>query len=600
MVPGTPSWPTAVKITVGSILGLGALGLLFLFREMIAPTVMAGLVVFVLNIPVKNLQERDLPRGVAVVIVYALVLAGIALLWLVLGPWIQRFLLAIQQDLDQLLRGLNTLAEPLLWSVSLPLLGEVELANLDLLTQFNQEIRTVIVNGLGNVTSYLGGLTEGLLSVIYVFVLSFWILKDWNRLKAVLAQAIPEPYLSEAQELAEELNRIWNAFLRGQVLLGMVVGITVFLVMVIVGLPYARALAIIAGIMEFLPIVGPIVSGIIGVSVALVAGSNWIPIASWWFAGLVALLYIVIGQVESVYFIPRFIGRRVHLHPAVTFTVIIFGALQFGVIGVLLAAPTFASSVLLVRYIWYKLWDRPGVPRITEEPSDPALEWLRLRSNRIEAVIFMLDGTLTRINPRAVNALNRILGWLFRGDRWPAARRREALFQLQGDLVGLFARFYNLLVRLRVDDARLQKYLHPLMGLSAAPDLQVRDDVMTALNWLSEHSYRLGLVTIRPRDALLTHLRAAGLPPEIFDVVVTREDMNRLPPQRDGVRVALERFGCDAQQLLLVGCLDVNLRPGRTENMNTVGIRREMSSRRSLREETLLLDRLTELQDRLT
>ncbi len=598
MVSGS-HWPTAVKITIGSLLGLGAISLLVLFRAMIGPTVMAGLVVFILNLPVKSLQKRDLPRGLAVVIVYVLMILVITLLWLVLGPWLQKFLIEIQADLDQLLRSLSLSALPFLQNVNIPLLGQVELAGEDLLTQFNAELRSVIVNGLGSLTGYLGNLTSGLLNVIYVVVLSFWILKDWNRIKAVLVQVIPDSYLAEAQELAAELNRIWTAFLRGQVLLGLVVGFTVFVVMGIVGLPNARALAVLAGIMEFLPIVGPIVSGVIGVSVALISGSNWLPIANWWFAALVALFYIVIGQVESVYFIPRFIGRRVHLHPAVTFTVIIFGALQFGVIGVLLAAPTFASSVVLIRYAWNKLWDKPGVPRITEEPFDPGLAWSYLHNVQIQTVIFTLDGTLTDVNTRVVDAINRVLGWVFRGTLWPAVLRKAALLRLQGNLEGMFARLYNLLMRLKVRETRLQRYLHPLMGLAAPMDLQLRKDVITVLEWLRSHQYQLGLITIRSRTDLDTYLRPAGLPPEIFDIVVTREDIEKLPPQRDAVRQILAQSQVEPRRLLLVGWSDVNLRPGRTENMHTACISRELSTEHNLREEHLVLHSLTELQERL-
>ena len=598
MLTGT-HWPPAVKITVGSILGLLAIGLLIVFRAMIAPTVVACLVVFILNIPVEGLERRDLPRSIAAVIVYVLLIGLVALLWLVLGPWIQRFLVELQSDLDALLRSINTSTVPWMESISLPLVGDVEFLSGDLITRFNQEIQTVIVNGLGSLTTYLGNLTSGLLSIIYVIVLSFWMLKDWNRLKAVFARAIPDPWRSEAIELASELDRIWMAFLRGQVLLGLVVGCTVFMALVIVGVPNARALAVIAGVLEFLPIVGPIASGVVGVTVALISGSNWLDMPHLWFAALVAGLYIVIGQVESIYFIPRFIGRRVHLHPAVTFTVIIFGALQFGVIGVLLAAPTFASSVLIVRYIWNKLWDRPGVPRITEDAEDPTLEWEALRANDIKAVLFTLDGTLTRFSTRLADRFLTPLGWILGGERWPTWRRREVLLHMQGDLAGFVARLYNLLIRLRVNDRRLQKILHPTLGLTAATNLQLHEDVLPALNRLQEEGLRLGLITIRPRSALETQLREAGLPLDVFDVVVTREQMSKLPPQRDGVRHALLGLELEPERIVLVSCLDVFLAPARTLGLSTVGVQREISSVRNLRQELRLLRTMTELPIRL-
>ena len=598
MVPGS-YWPPAAKITVGAILGLLALGSFVVFREMIAPTVVAGLVVFILNIPINRLENRDLPRSLAVVIVYVLLIGLLALLWLVLGPGLQGFLFDIQQDLEKLVQSLDQSALPFLQDVTLPVIGRVELANVDIFGQFNEELRTIVINGLTSLTSYVGGLTSGLLSFIYVLVLSFWTLKDWNRLKAVLANTIPEPYLTEMQELIEELNRIWSAFLRGQVLLGLVVGSTVFIVMLIVGLPNARALAVIAGTMEFLPIVGPIISGIIGVSVALISGSGWLPISNLWFAGLVALLYVVIGQVESVYFIPRFIGRRVHLHPAVTFAVIILAALEFGVIGVLLAAPTFASIVVVVRYIWNKLWDKPGVPRITEEPADPNIAWRRLHEVQVEAVVFILDGTLTCFNERLPRRLLGLLNWFLRGQRWSQDNRQRALWQLLGSLEGFTSRLYNLLLRLRMDDRRLQRLLHPWLGLATPVDLQLREDTVTVLQWLQRKGYQLGLITIRARSVLQSQLSTAGLPADIFDVVITREDLRRLPPQRDAVRRVRQHFACAAHHILLVGCSEVNLRPGRLENMNTAAVVRETRSPASLQVENLLLQNLSELVEKL-
>ena len=598
MVPGS-YWPTAAKITVGACLGLLALGSLVVFREMIAPTVVAGLVVFILNIPINRLENRDLPRGLAVVIVYVLLIGLLALLWLVLGPGLQDFLFNIQKDLEELVSSLDQSSLPFLQNLSLPVIGKVELADVDLFSQFNEELRTIVINGLSSFTSYVGGLTSGLLSIIYVLVLSFWTLKDWNRLKSALANFIPEPYLTEVKELIKELNRIWSAFLRGQVLLGLVVGCTVFIVMLIVGLPNARALAVIAGVMEFLPIVGPIISGIIGVSVAVISGSTWLPISNLWFAGLVALLYVVIGQVESVYFIPRFIGRRVHLHPAVTFAVIILAALEFGVIGVLLAAPTFASIVLVVRYVWNKLWDRPGVPRITEEPADPNIAWRRLHEDKVEVVVFMLDGALTCFNERFMRRWLGLLNWFLRGQRWPQESRQRAVWQLLGGLEGFAARLYNLLLRLRMDDRRLQGLLHPWLCLAAPVDLQLREDTVTVLQGLRLKEYQLGLITIRSQNVLQSQLRTAGLPTDVFDVVVTREDLRRLPPQRDAVRQTLQQFDCPADHILLVGCSEVNLRPGRLENMKTAAVVQETRGAAGLQVENLLLQNLSELVEKL-
>ena len=115
----------------------------------------------------------------------------------------------------------------------------------------------------------------------------------------------------------------------------------------IVGMPNALGLAILAAFMELLPSIGPAISGFVGFVVALFQGSNWLPVGNVFFAIIVALIYGVIGQLEGVYFIPRFVGGRVKLHPAVTFVGIIAGAMTFGVLGILLAAPVIASARVL-------------------------------------------------------------------------------------------------------------------------------------------------------------------------------------------------------------------------------------------------------------
>jgi predicted PurR-regulated permease PerM len=87
------------------------------------------------------------------------------------------------------------------------------------------------------------------------------------------------------------------------------------------------------------------ISGFVAFMLALFQGSTWMPVGNVFFAILVGIVYSIIGQVESVYFIPRLVGGRVKLHPAVTFVGIIAGALTFGVLGILLA-PVIAAHVL--------------------------------------------------------------------------------------------------------------------------------------------------------------------------------------------------------------------------------------------------------------
>jgi len=110
--------------------------------------------------------------------------------------------------------------------------------------------------------------------------------------------------------------------------------------------------------------VGPVVSAIPAVALALLQGSSWLPIPPFWFAVLVAGIYTAVQQVENNYLVPRIIGGSVRLHPLVVLVGAIGGARMAGILGIFLAAPVLASARVLLSYIYAKLLD-----------VEPAVRW---------------------------------------------------------------------------------------------------------------------------------------------------------------------------------------------------------------------------------
>lgn len=140
-------------------------------------------------------------------------------------------------------------------------------------------------------------------------------------------------------------------------------------------------------VLEFLPSLGHAIWLTIAVPIALFRGSLWLPIPNFWFAVLVLLIHIVLEQVDINFFIPRFVGRRVHLHPLVVIVGIVIGGLLAGVLGVFLAAPIISSLRVLVRYVYCKLLDLPPWPQQPE--GEPRMEisapgWLQAVRSRVE------------------------------------------------------------------------------------------------------------------------------------------------------------------------------------------------------------------------
>jgi predicted PurR-regulated permease PerM len=146
----------------------------------------------------------------------------------------------------------------------------------------------------------------------------------------------------------------------------------------ILGLPFAFAMGIFAGLMEFFPSVGHAIWLFFASILAFFIGSTWIPIPNWIFMLLVIGLHLIFEQLDLNYLIPQIIGRRVQLRPLVVILGIAAGATLAGVIGILLAAPTIASTRVIGRYIYANLVDQNPFPPQEEPPQLTKSKWWRL------------------------------------------------------------------------------------------------------------------------------------------------------------------------------------------------------------------------------
>ena len=198
--------------------------------------------------------------------------------------------------------------------------------------------------------------------ILIIFVFAYYMVKDYRILWGSLVALAPDSYHADLQRLGSEASSIWNAFLRGQLILGLIVGLATFLTTLIIGLPNALFLGLLAGILEFIPNIGPVIAAIPAILLALFQSeSSWLGtlVGPFWFALIVLGLYTLIQRVENVYLVPRIIGRSLNLHPLVVLIGAVVGASVAGVFGILLAAPLLATTRLILLYIYRKLLDQP-------------------------------------------------------------------------------------------------------------------------------------------------------------------------------------------------------------------------------------------------
>jgi phosphoglycolate phosphatase-like HAD superfamily hydrolase len=464
-----------------------------------------------------------------------------------------------------------------------------------LVQQAGELLGNLLVLATGNPLTLARGLTNSLITVVYVLVLNFWLLKDIYKLQRLIMDQIPVDYQEDARRLGLELGQIWHAFMRGQLTLAIVVALLTWVTLLIIGMPNAGALALLAGVLEFLPSIGPAISGSIGTVFALFQGSSWLPTSHFTFAIIVSLIYGIIGQLESIYLIPRLVGGQVRLHPALAFVGVIAGTLVFGLLGVLLAMPIMASARTILSYIYRKLFDLdPFEPLRTPQASIriPGL----IAGRKIDAILFDLDGTLAELDWTAPEWARTHLHWM--NDLITPDRRARDIRQLMIGVEGVINFFVSQSRRFKTrhEIEHEVRWLDHLRGHPLASELTPIAGVPTMLEQLAGQ-YRLGILSTRPRAEILYFLEKAEVSPALLALLIGREDVGNLLPHSDPLIAASNQLFLEPNQILMVSDTDSNLRSARAMEMATVGVLCGLGEESDMLESDLILATTPELLD---
>jgi predicted PurR-regulated permease PerM len=387
-------WSRTTRYIVGVGLMLFFLYLLYLSRQVIPLFILAALLSFLIRPVVRFSTTRlRIPKAVAVPVVYLLALIIIGAAPLVLTPTVitaveflasldyQQLVNNFYQWLRDTLTGLqgvgfnilgfninlDSFVTPLL--VGLQASGPVIAPSLPPLSVIINSINSAFNFSFGIAVDVLGTVFSVSLSIIYLFVAGIYLSLDGGRLYRMIIDNVPADSRPELVMLLGKIEHTWDAFFRGQLSLMLLIGAIVWFGGAAIGLPGAFALGVIAGLLEIIPSVGPILATIPAVIVALLQGSDFLPVNNVTFALIVVLFYFLVQQLENYIVVPRVLGQAVELHPMVVLTGVLIGATAFGILGALLASPTIASILTIVRYLYRKISARP--PFLPEELSPP-------------------------------------------------------------------------------------------------------------------------------------------------------------------------------------------------------------------------------------
>jgi predicted PurR-regulated permease PerM len=362
----TPSQRAVLIIVAAIVLGI----VLWMGREAIAPFVVGLLLVYLLDPLVDRIARFGLPRWAAILLVYVVgVVLLIELFALTLGPLVAQ--------ITQFIKDFPVLSAAL--SEQLDRLGQIYRG-----LELPPDIRAEIDAALADLGSTLGDLAPGLVMPVFgsvaAFVSSlfgyiivpvwvFYLLRDRRTLTGAFDRSLPSEWREDVWTLGRIVRRVFSQWIRAQVILGVTVGLATFVGLLILGAVvdpvfgrFALFLAIVAGLLELLPIIGPIIAAIPAVLLAATAGLN---------AVIAALaLYLIVQQVENTVLVPKIQGDAVELHPSIVIFALVIGGATAGLLGAILSLPIAAAARNIYRYLYRRLEPDPEPPSVAARGLD--------------------------------------------------------------------------------------------------------------------------------------------------------------------------------------------------------------------------------------
>jgi predicted PurR-regulated permease PerM len=374
-----------VAVLIAGIVVLGIL--LWLASEAVRPFVVGLLVVYLLDPPVRWLARRGVRRTFAILLVYVVAI-------ILFVEFVNLTITPLVDELLRFLRDLPDLVESL--QAQVDRLAEVY-TRLQIPAAIREWIDRAIasigegggpvldVSALFPILTGAGSILGAVFGYILLPVWVFYLLKDRVALAADFDRSLPPAWRFDAWAVIKIVRRLLGQWVRAQLVLGLTVGIFTFIGLLVLSRlvdpvfgRYAVLLSVTAGILELLPIIGPIISAVPAVLLAATAGLEPVIAA--------ILLYTLVQQIENNLLVPKIQGDAIKMHPALVMFAIIIGSAIAGLLGAILALPVTAAGRDVLRYLFRRsspdsgealaesitglgLEEHPGIPGPSPERS---------------------------------------------------------------------------------------------------------------------------------------------------------------------------------------------------------------------------------------
>lgn len=370
----SPRWGATTKLIAG-LTFIGILAFLIVrFQYFLGPLLLTFIMAYLIY-PAAAFLVRliKLPWRISVTLIY-LVLVILLLGLLTVGGFalvnqVQSLINFVNQALTLLPNFLTNLSQQH-YSIG-PF--QLDFTKLNLSSATNSVLGVVqpVIGQMGGLVGRLASSAASLFGwIVFILIVSYFILVETGGIPDRLFNLQVPGYDADLRRIGLELSRVWNAFLRGQLIIFGVYIVLYSILLSIYGVKYALGLALLAGLAKFIPYVGPLIAWTTFGLVAIFQGSTAFGLSMWPYALLVVISSLVIDNFFDSFITTRIMASALKLHPAAVLVGALVGANFLGLVGVVLAAPVLATLKLFTDYVTNKMFDRdPWAHFVVTQPK---------------------------------------------------------------------------------------------------------------------------------------------------------------------------------------------------------------------------------------
>ena len=323
------------------------------------PVLISGFLFFIFNPVVKFLTGRRVPKGLAIVIIYLLAAGIVTLLAFIVGPALMKQISEFFKNLPSYITEAKQFFENMIASDQYKWVQNQKFVSLDKietgLLNYTADIPSNLTNGISSIFSFVTNVT---LTIVTVPFILFYMLKDGHRLPQATARFIPAEYQTEGLKILKDTGDTLSTYIQGQFLVCLFVGVATFIGYMIIGLPYAIVLGLIAAVTNIIPYVGPYIGAAPAVIVALLQSPTQ--------AIFAAIIIVIVQQIDGNIISPLVIGKKLNTHPLTIIILLLVAGNIAGILGMILAIPAYSVSKTLILNIvrFIKLRRRSAIEEI--------------------------------------------------------------------------------------------------------------------------------------------------------------------------------------------------------------------------------------------